>query len=418
MSGKGSHNSRLPRYALALLKALRFSDATHRDLENLHEAEWKALLTFCDVSQATLLVGHLCRPVLPEWVGIRIERNFSDNARRFERLKAAVLDISGHLLERGIDFILLKGFAHSEDFAPDPRLRAQGDIDIWCQPDQVLNARDTLFSLQYRPIRRSKGRHLDPMIRETVWEWSGDYFAPDLPIPVDLHYRLWDQNMERISGPPEDEFWNRRCSALTNGRLIPILHLADALGFAALHLLMHLLHGDFRLQRSWELAYFLHNRSGDGEFWSSWQQLHSPDLRKLEVLIFALSARWFGCRLPDLVAAEAECLPKDLRLWIKHYSLSPMEALFVPNKDDLWLNLCLLDSFRDKVRILSRRLLPVHFANLKRVVDNGHQTLNLRAEARSVSPLLRRIWHHAYTLPSTCVRGLQWRYLYRRSYRQ
>jgi hypothetical protein len=397
---------------------MRFSEIDSRDLEHLTDAEWKDLLTFCDASQATLLVGYLCRPFLPEWVRDRIDRNLSDNACRFERLKTAVLEISDGLQERGIDFTLLKGFAHSQAFAPDPRLRAQGDIDIWCQPDRVFDARDALFALQYRPIRKSKGRHLDPMIRETAWEWTGDYFAPDLPIPVDLHYQLWDQDMERISGPPEDEFWNRRCSALTDGRLIPMLHLADALGFAAMHLLMHLLHGDFRLQRSWELAYFLQKRSEDSEFWSDWQKLHSPGLRRLEVLIFVLTAQWFGCRIPGLIAGEAENLPKDLWLWINHYGFSPIEALFVPNKDELWLNLCLLQSFRDKARVLSRRLLPLPFTNLTRVADNGHGTPNSRGETRSIRPLLRRIWHHAYTLPFTCIRGLRWRYLYRRLSRQ
>ncbi len=200
----------IPRYGIALLEALRFRDTARAPFEFLEENDWKKLLHFCDTAQLTLIVGHICRPSLPEWVRARIDKNYRDNAERFAHLKAAFLEMASCFNSRQIDFALLKGFAHAPDFTPDPLLRAQGDIDLWCLPPTIFRARNALAELGYRPSGHTKGRHLPPMARETQWEWRGDYFAVDLPIPVDLHYKLWDEEMESIAGPPEHEFCEQK----------------------------------------------------------------------------------------------------------------------------------------------------------------------------------------------------------------
>jgi predicted MFS family arabinose efflux permease len=407
-------NSRIPPYAIALLESLQFSGANRKGLEVLGDSEWTKLLALCDASQLTLLLGHFCRPFLPDWVRARIDRNYSDNADRFDRLSAAVFEISDCLRDQSIDFALLKGFAHSPDLTPDPLLRAQGDIDIWCLPDRILEAKNALSDLGYRAISKSKGRHLDPMVRDTDWEWRGDYFAPDLPIPVDLHYQLWDAEMEYIPGPQENEFWVRRCSALIGNRKIPVLASADAVAFAALHVMMHLLHGDVRLQRVWELAYVLENRSRDEQFWLHWQSLYSPEIRQLQVTAFLLSERWFGCALPDLIIEEAARISPDVSLWIRQYGLSPVEALFVPNKAELWLNLCFLNSFSDKARVFSRRLLPLSAAKQNATTRSKQDPRKAKNEFLRAKFLMRRAAVHAFTLPSTCIHGLKWWWLRQR----
>ncbi len=300
-----------------------------------------------------------CRPFLPDWVRARIDRNRTDNAHRFERLKAAVFELSDALTEQSIDFTLLKGFAHSPALTPDPLLRAQGDIDIWCLPNRISDARDVLSGLRYRPIARSNSRHLDPMVRETDWTWRGDYFARDLPIPVDLHYKLWDDEMEGIPGLQEGEVWTRRTSFLLGDHVIPALALADTIAFAALHVMMHVFHGDLRLQRVWELAYVLQHRSADEGFWLDWTSFHAPEARQLQTVAFLLADHWFGCGLPDLIKEETQAISTDVSIWIRRFGFSPIEALFVPNKDELWLNLCLLTSSGNKASVFCRRLFPL-----------------------------------------------------------
>lgn len=400
--------ARIPRYAVALLQALRFSQVSCEPLKSLSESEWSSLLSLCDRMQLTLLFGHLCRPFLPAAVRTRIDGNYADNADRFERLKAACFEISDRLQEYAIDFALLKGFSHSPALTPDPLLRAQGDIDIWCRPDRVLDARDALVELRYRSVGKSSGRHLDPMIREVKWQWRGDYFARDLPIPVDLHYKLWDEALERIAGPSEDEMWERRRFVGIENRTISTLGVTDSLAFAALHVMMHLLHGDLRLQRVWELAYVLKTRGADHEFWAEWKTTQGVETRKTQIIAFLLSDRWFGCGIPDLLKEEVQSLPPDVLLWMKRYAFSPIEALFVPNKHELWLNLSLLNSLRDRVKVFSRRLIPV--SAVEKWVSSSDEGAGRRDRQTFFQAkfLLKRARYHAQLIPATIFGGLQW----------
>ncbi len=383
---------RLPRYAAALLEPLQYSGENAGLLSALDDAEWNNLLSFCDRAQMTLTFGRLATPFLPDWVSARIGGNMRNNAERHRQWEIAALEIANCLEARGIDFTLLKGPAHSPDFTPDPLLRAHNDIDIWCMPDAVSLAWKALSEMGYRSLVESKGRHLPPLARPTDWQWRGDFFATDLPIPVDLHYSLWDRDLERIDGPPEREFWQRRRIIQMQGRSVPALCLADTLAFAVLHSLMHMLHGDLRLQRAWEIAYFLNSRASDDFFWSNWRNIHPANLRVLEVTMFALTAAWFQCKLPALVVEEMEALPDDVRLWIQSHVWSPVESLFVPNKDELWLHLALLRRPRDKVSIVFRRMFPINS-----VPGRDRQ-----------GAIASRTVHHLRTLVPTIAQGAKW----------
>jgi hypothetical protein len=318
-------------------------------------------------------------------------------AVRQSRLDSALKEIAHRFTTAKIDFALLKGCAHGPEFGPDISLRATSDVDLWCMPEEIERARAELIGVGYRCIGEDHGRHLAPMIREKDWRWCGDFYAPDLPLPIELHHRLWDEEMEWIQGPPEGAFWHRRSQFDVDGVTISVLALPDALAFSALHLLMHILHGDLRLQRAWEIAYFLQRHLADDFFWHEWINLHPPHLRQLELLIFVLVEKWFGCKLPKMIQSEAETLAPDVTIWIKHYGFSPVEALFSSNKTELWLNLCLIPSLRNKMRVFLRRLLPIH----------GSKTVSLNENGTPRS-ILSRASHHVRTLGPTLAEGLEW----------
>ena len=404
-----SPTPRLPRYAQALLALLNFSHHPPVGLaESLTEREWQSLLELCDAMQLTLLLGHVARRHLPRWVRERIHCNYLNNQERFARLKLQTEEICSALFANSIDFAVLKGYTHAPHFTPHSVLRSQGDIDIWCTPDGVLLARSVLRQLGYRPVGKSKTRHLDPMIRETSWQWVGNYYAPDLPIPVDLHYQLWDEAMEEIAGPREADMWARRSLAtVPGGYRIAYLDLADTLTFASLHMLMHLLHGDLRLQRAWELGFFLQRYSECDTFWLRWQSLYSVEVRRLPVITFALAHEWFGCELPAVIRKEIAALPANILLWLKHHGTSPLESLFAPNKDELWLNLCLLPSWMSKIRVFCRRIVPVQAAGLRQMMQD-RETDSSATVWRTLGLLARRLWHHVRTLPLSCGRGMVW----------
>lgn len=393
-SVSGFERALIPRYAKALLQVLNFEKRDGNGLRHLSDCEWRQLLEFCDESQLTLVLGEFGRPFLPTWVRTRIQQNAASNALRFERIKAATVEIARWLTGSTIEFALLKGWTHAPAFTPDPLLRAQNDIDIWCLPEEVFRARDVLTRYGYRHFGKTKGRHLDPLIRESSWMWTGDYFAPDLPIPIELHYQLWDSKFERIAGPNECEIWKRRREVVFDGHTVATLDLADTLTFAALHLMMHLLHGDVRLQRAWEISHFLECHANDDAFWSRWRGLYSAEVRRMPVIAFWLASRWFGCRLPGHIYEEIDGLPRNVRLWMRRYCFSPVESLFSPNKDELWLNLPLVPSLGGKFSVAARRLFPI------RAASAGHP------EQTAAGSFTARARYHLGSLPRTLSSGL------------
>ncbi len=385
--------ARIPRFALAVFEALRFDSSGTGALRDLNESDFQKLLKFCDRSQLTLTLDHVCREALPEWVRARIDANRRDYSLRFRRLRESLDEIAADFRRRGIEFVVLKGTAHAPAFTPDPLLRVQGDIDLWCGPESLADARKSLVDLGYRPFGTSQGRHLAPMVRDVDWQWTGNYFAPDLPIAVELHYRLWDEESEGFGVPGEPDFWARR---VVSRDLLPALSTPDALAFASLHLLMHLLHGDLRPQRAWEIANFLAGHGLDTEFWECWRDWHPAALRRLEAIVFQFASDWFGCGVPPRAVEEIERLPEDVNLWLERYALSPLEGMFRPNKDEIWLQLCLVAQVSDKCRIALRRVAPMH-------------ALGQSKHAGSRIPFAAiRLAHHARALLPTAAGCLKW----------
>jgi len=191
----------------------------------------------------------------------------------------------------GIEFVFLKGTSQWPHFVADPRLRAQYDLDVLCPAEEVRRGWELLLEKGYEPLPGPPlpTDHLPTLIRKTGWQWRGDFYDPESPVSLELHFRLWDEDTERLRAPGVDEFWARRSGHL--------LDTADALGYACLHLLRHLLRGSLRPYHVYELAWFLEHHADDREFWIRWRGLHAPETRKLEAVSFRLAREWFGCRL-------------------------------------------------------------------------------------------------------------------------
>ena len=348
----------IPRCVGAALASLRFSgDGVSWPVAS--EEEWKAALYYCDRNQLTLLL----RPLdgLPADVRRLLDRNLENNRERVRRMKQVFRDCAGALEDAGVEFAVLKGFANWDRFTADPERRLQYDLDLFCPQPEA--ARDALVArLGYEPIGRAEDfptDHLPALIQKTGWQWRGDFFDPDIPISVEPHFRFWDEATEGFSAPGVEQFWARRVGRELDGRPYLALDPVDAAGYSALHMLRHMLRGDARAANLYELGYFLDRSAGDADFWSRWREMHGPELRQLEAICFRLAAEWFGCGLSPIARAEVDRLPAPIARWFERCAVSPAEAFFRPNKDELWLHLCLLDSFRGKAAVLRRRLFPV-----------------------------------------------------------
>jgi MFS family permease len=381
----------------------------------LDERGWGRALALCDRAQLTLPLADSQGQALPDWVRARIAGDFHRTAERAERIRAEFAGIAGRLASAGLDFVVLKGFAGAPGFVPDPRRRVQYDLDLYLAPGTAGQARGALNSLGYEPLAGMEEfptDHLPVMIRKTGWQWRGDFFDPDIPVAVDLHFRLWDRETERFEAPGWEEFWTRRIWKSWQGVAFAALHEADATAYACLHLLRHLLRGSLRLSHVYELGWFLHTHAGNASFWQEWQSLHGAGLRRLEAVAFRLAEEWFGCRLADVARQEVDRLPEAVAAWFPRYARSPIEALLGPNKHELWLHLSLLDAWPARRNVLRRRLLP---SRLPGPVDAVFvpereltRRLRWRRRFRFLLHLGGRVLHHARVLPGVVWHGSQW----------
>ncbi len=369
---------------------------------------------FCDRAQLTLPLALHWRDRFPDHVRARMDRNLAGNAERWQRVQTAYREVAAPFEREGIEAAVLKGFSHCPCFIQNPRWRPQYDIDLLLPQQHLLRARDIVLALGYEPLRASNGRvdHLPTMIRKTGWQWRGDLFDPEIPISLELHFRLWDQATEQFEPSGLDQFWERRESRTLEGLSFTALHLVDAVGYASLHLLRHLLRGDVKPFHIYELASLLHQTTESESFWSKWTEWHDPSLRQLEAICFSLAHRWFDCRLSPAASQEIASLPPEVTRWLDLCAFSPLMHLVRPNKDELWLHWSLLASPRARWSMLQRRLIPPVPPG---PVDAVHipeseitWRIDLRRRWRYLSYAASRVLHHLAALPSVGIGAVQW----------
>jgi len=297
------------------------------------------------------------------------------------------------------DHVVLKGFTHVPDFTPDANVRVQYDLDLYVPPAEKEKAAAALLAIGYEPIGRMEGLamdHLPTMVRKTGWQWRGDYFDPDLPPAVEVHFRFWDEATERLAADGVEKFWDRR----DGHQLAPV----DKLGYAALHLTRHLLRGNVKIFHAWELANFLDTHR-DPSFWREWRALHSPSLRRLEAVAFLLARSWFDCAI-DL--EEVDALPSNVHRWFERYRWSPLDT---SNKHELWLHTSLVATTSDRISILRRRLIPASLPGPIDAIHLANPSLARRAVSmiRNSTYAASRAAHHARLFAPTILEGLKWR---------
>ncbi len=356
-----------------------------------------------------------CRELLPDWVQTRVDGNLRNNAERWERIKIAYLKVAAAFESAELEFLVLKGFSHCPDFTANARYRPQYDFDLFVPQEHVLQARDIALGLKYEPIVPVDHHpidHLPTMIQNTGWEWGDDFYDPDVPLPLELHFRFWDERTERFGPQGLEPFWDRREARELDGVRFTTLHAADAIGYASLHALRHLLRGSVRPYHFYELARLLHYRADDTGFWNLWSESHDDSLRRLEAICFSMAQRWFDCCLPRVALREIERLPAPVNRWLAEYAEASISGLFHPNKDELWLHWSLVGSTSARLAVLRRRLLP---GRLPGPVDNIHipdeqRTWRLRISSRwrFLKFLATRLLHHARTLPPTVSSAVRW----------
>jgi hypothetical protein len=345
----------------------------------------------------------------------RIDRNLAGNSARYQRLIAAQSQITAALSSRSIDYVVMKGLSQWPYYADDTRHRHQYDIDIYVPPGSISAATDAARSLGYARVAELDpgADHLPIMIRKTGWTWRNDYYDPQMPPSLELHFRFWNPEGIRFDAGDVAQFWRRRVARNISGLIFPALDPVDGLSYSALHLIRHLLGGDLRWKHVYEIAHFLERSAGDDAFWSRWNETGLHSCRIIEGIAFRLATEWFHCK-PHPAAQDAiSQLPSSVRRWFALFA-SSAPAIDSTDKNELWLHFCLAKDGKDRLEIALRRLFPTGRA---RVVKDAHvpsanavTELHLRRIAYEASFLTKRAFHHLQTLAPT-LRGayLWWR---------
>ena len=420
---------RIPSWARAIIKALRFSCTETSPLPIAPE-DWKAACQFCDRHHLTLPLALRCSERLPASAKIHVTKAFTAASEHWGQVREEYRRCAAAFEHNGLEFVVLKGFALSGLFVERPEFRFQYDLDLLFDRDQLPHARGIALQLGYEPITGSKHSpidHLPTMIRKTGWQWHDDFFDPNIPVSLELHFRLWDEATECFSPKGLDQFWNRRIVRELEGFRFFSLDPVDSVAYSALHSLRHLLRGDLRLSQIYELAWFLDTYADQSLFWEKWSALHHFSLRRLQSVMFALAARWFDCRLALSVSRNIERLPRELERWLDLFGASPIERIFRPNKDEIWLHWALVSSGRAQFTLLKRRLFP---SALPGPVDAVHipgeqitSVIRIRAQLAYGRHLLSRLLHHGRALITIAGSATSWfgpamnRDLFRRIYK-
>jgi len=405
----------IPNGPATALAALHLAEPELCAIRRLSDRDWRRALDYCDRSHLTLALRRAARDAMPDWVRERTDRNAAQNQQRLHRTEEAYRAVAQCLTAHGIEFLALKGIAHCAQFGTPAAERVQYDIDLFSPPESVRAAEAALRDLGYERIPRMESfptDHLPTLIRKTGWEWRGDFFDIDIPLSVELHFRFWNDAVERLPAPGAEEFWGRRGRRRVADVDLDVLRLPDALAYAGLHFLRHVLRGDTIAFHAYEIARLLDTRAEDGQFWDEWSALHSPPLRRLQAVAFRLAAEWFGCRVAPALEREMAALPCATEQWFADFATAPAASEFNSNKEELWLHLSLVETRRDRWSVARRRLLPANLPRDGGAVHVPRSELTWRKRARyklrHFAYVARRARRHAVSLAGTALSGARW----------
>jgi hypothetical protein len=374
--GNGTLEPNVPREFAALMDALQLQGANTDALLQLERRDWEKLLGLCDLAHLTLALAQIPERDFPTWVIRRLERNNTDNALRYERVRATYAEVAEALHGAGVPHLVIKGFTQAPDYVKDPRYRMQSDLDFYCLPGDLSKAQEILQKIGYKPVDGVDYRaadHVPTLSRLGSWKWRGNMFDPEMPPSIELHYCLWNENRTLIRIPDFESFWARRVTRTIDDFSFPALSTFDHLGFFALHIVRGIIFGDWIVHHVRELAEFLDRHADDSLFWMEWQVQHSPHLRSLEAIAFWLAETWFSCRLDSVARYEVQSMPRGRTEWLERFGGSALEVMFRRNKDGRLLQLLLLESWHERREVLRRAIVSKSLIELVRPASHLRQ---------------------------------------------
>ncbi len=412
-----------------LIQYLKFHPDTRDAEENVlfHRSvqAWMQGLHFLDTAGLTLHLRdklEMCQQLdlLPAPVRRRLEVNQADNSIRTRRLIEQFLEINLGLQQAGIRYKSLKGFLLFPLYVSRRESRVQYDFDFLVHPEDLSLAQSYCSGLGYAPVHsnpRVVADHIPPLIRRSGWRWRGNYFDPEIPPGIELHYQLWEPEFERFSIKPlhdalAEDHWEELHSVH-----IPALAPASTLLYCVVHGLRHLLRSDLRLSHLFEIGHVLEITRDDSSFWKLFLQKISqcPKSKQAAAIMFSLASEVFN---PSLSEEVRQLISISLTaaggLWIQSYGRKEALQCYRKSKSIMFLHLDLVESASSKRAVLRQKLLPRHLPLSPYGVEVPRQRLSLSSRffnrIKYLGFLVIRGWFHFRSLFWFLVHWPRWKW--------
>jgi hypothetical protein len=151
----------------------------------------------------------------------------------------------------------------------DPIHHIQSDHDFLVYSEDLECANEVFLGLGFEPVDSHSGRnvdHLPTLVKCSGWQWKGNFYDPEIPRAIELHFRLWDAEFEGISINSLEEVWKNSIVREISGIRIPVLSRQDALTYAVMHAFRHLLRKT--CASTFMSSRFLNRNVHDTAFWN------------------------------------------------------------------------------------------------------------------------------------------------------
>ena len=303
---------------------------------------------------------------IPDRVQVRLTKNLQDQTDRHGLILREFLEWNRLLQEKRIRYICLKGLTVFPDFVDDSIHHIQSDHDFLVHPEDLKRANDAFLGLGFEALDSHSGLsvdHLPTLIKSSGWQWKGNFYDPEIPRAIELHFRLWDAEFEGISISSLEGVWQDSIVREISGIRIPVLSRQDALTYAVLHAFRHLLRNDLRLSHLYELAFFLNRSVTDVSFWNTFGEKLKQCSNSLKVAatMFQLAR---NCFEPEVSPFVHELLARHLtpasQLWIQKYGRKEALSSYRQSKSGLFLQMNFVSSRSQIWSKIFKKLLPRH----------------------------------------------------------
>jgi hypothetical protein len=338
---------------------------------------------------------------IPETIRRRLNDDLQENCARLHAMAEEFRTLLTLIEDAGIPYVVLKGFALTPEYCPDPALRCQYDFDFLVDAGSVPRIDAALRRAGF--VQKPRRSRCGPMayfhsLRRPVMPKNLDrIFSPGLHRTVEIHTCLWESNADKIRFTLPEESLNRAVLKTWNGVAFFSLAPEEALVLQVLHILRHILNNQCRLSHLFELALFLNQHAGENPIWPAFQSVIQEDDQLMEAsgIVFVLAASLFQVTVPNEARTfTIDRLTAASTFWIRRYGFHSALSNFTASKTSLYLHSLFVDSESDWREIRQRRLFPVKKPATVARASDGDMVSRLRAHSKQYVHVLRRCWFH------------------------